>query len=83
MNSIPEERYDRDPIFRSLVDTMTHFILTAQYTPTELREAALLASIRYDSHQIRQCRKWPEMYEIEPIIKIKTQAFPGVKVRGE
>lgn len=74
MNSIPEERYERDPVFRSLVDTMTHFILTAQYTPTELREAALLASIRLDSYQIRQCRKWPEMYEISPIIKIKERS---------
>lgn len=71
MNSIPEERYERDPIFRSLVDTMTHFIITAQYTPTELREAALLASIRYDSYQIRQYRKWPEMYEVSRIVEIK------------
>ena len=42
-----EERYHRDPAFRTLVDMLHHCIQTADYTPTEVREAALLACIHH------------------------------------
>jgi hypothetical protein len=45
----PDERYRRDPHFRVLVDVLEHHIREANYTPTELREAALLACIHYES----------------------------------
>lgn len=51
--SLPEGRYSRDPVFRQLVDTLHHFIREAKYTPTELREAALLACIHYESYRVR------------------------------
>lgn len=44
----PDERYLRDPMFRQLVDVLEHHIETANYTPTELREAAVLAAIHYE-----------------------------------
>lgn len=44
----PEERYHRDPLFRSLVDVITHYIASCTFTPTELREAVILAAIRYE-----------------------------------
>ena len=44
----PEERYQCDPWFHRLVDMLTHFIIEAKFTPSELREAAILAAIRYE-----------------------------------
>jgi len=44
----PEVRYQRDPQFKVLVDTLTHAIIACDYTPTEIREAAILAAIRYE-----------------------------------
>jgi hypothetical protein len=40
-----EERYLRDPMFHALVDMLRGAILHADYTPTEIREAAMLAAI--------------------------------------
>lgn len=44
----PEERYDRDPMFNSLVTVMEHYIERMELTPTEMREAAVLACYRYE-----------------------------------
>jgi hypothetical protein len=44
----PEERYHRDPHFRTLVDVLTQQIIECNYSPTELREAVMLAAIHYD-----------------------------------
>lgn len=44
----PRERYQRDVEFRSLVDLFEHFIHQARYTPTEIREAALLAAVNVE-----------------------------------
>lgn len=41
----PEERYHRDPMFHALVDMFRGAIMNADYTPTEIREAAMLACI--------------------------------------
>ena len=45
----PAARYDRDPQFRTLVDVLTDAIARCDYTPTEVREAAMLAAIRYET----------------------------------
>jgi hypothetical protein len=50
----PEDRYRRDVTFRTLVDTMTHMIIDCQFTPTELREAAMLAAILYETRYARR-----------------------------
>jgi hypothetical protein len=44
----PDERYHRDVQFKQLVDIMINAIRQAQFTPTELREAAILAAIKYE-----------------------------------
>jgi hypothetical protein len=44
----PDERYLRDPMFRALVDVLEAQIHNAQYTPSELREAVILAATRYE-----------------------------------
>ena len=45
----PHERYYQDPDFRALVDMMVSYIATCKYTPSEMREASLLACIKWES----------------------------------
>ena len=54
LRSLPEIRYSHDPAFKQLVDVMHSFIQKAEFTPTEMREAALLACIHYESYHIRR-----------------------------
>lgn len=51
----PNERYRNDPVFRNLVDFMQHYLEEHQglLTPTELREAVILAATLYDSRHIK------------------------------
>lgn len=49
----PEERFLRDPKFCALVSLIESYLHHAEYTATELREAVMLAAIRYESRQIR------------------------------
>ncbi len=44
----PEEKYMNDPQYARLVDTLESFIRQAQFTPSEVREAAMLACIKYE-----------------------------------
>jgi hypothetical protein len=43
----PEDRYDKDPQFKALVDILGALIRQARFTPTELREAVKLAAFRF------------------------------------
>lgn len=61
------DRYRNDPEFKALVDMMTHQIMRCKYTPSEMREASILASINYESyhHQERiyhQCKHGTILY---------------------
>jgi hypothetical protein len=47
------ERYNNDVQFHQLVDTMTAYIQEAHFTPSEMREAAILASIKYEEMNLR------------------------------
>ena len=58
----PRDRYNNDSAFRSLVDMMVHTIMAARYTPSEMREAAILASIIYqEQHTERRIMKHIEI----------------------
>jgi len=48
-----EERYSNDPLFHDLVDSLCFAITKGDYTPTEIREAALLAQIKYEMTHTR------------------------------
>jgi hypothetical protein len=50
---LAQERYMRDPMFKTLVDQLFHQLSLSNYTPTELREAVMLAAVRYESMTIR------------------------------
>lgn len=47
------ERYHTDPNFNLLVDMMRACIERAEFTPTEIREAAMLAQIMYEETHVR------------------------------
>ncbi len=47
------ERYRNDAQFRQLVDLFYSYIDHAQFTPSEIREAALLAHILYEERRIK------------------------------
>lgn len=51
--STPRERYLRDANYKRLVDMMVSFITQAQFTPSEMREASILASILYEEREAR------------------------------
>jgi hypothetical protein len=54
MKQSARERYHNDPFYKNVVDSLTHMISTAQLSPSEMREAAVLASINYEMMHIRQ-----------------------------
>ena len=52
----PKERYEHDPVFHQLVDLFQHYLeenACRQFTPTELREAVMLAATMYEYRHIR------------------------------
>lgn len=49
----PADRYNRDPNFNRLVSVLELAIHQCEYTPTEIREAAMLAAIRYETVHCR------------------------------
>lgn len=57
----PEEKYRHDADYHMLVDTIENFINQAKYTPSEVREAAILACIHYEM------RRYEMRRPIEPV----------------
>lgn len=49
----PTTRYQTDPVFHVLVDTLRSFLAQHQFTPSELREAAMLAAAIHEAETIR------------------------------
>ena len=64
----PTEKYANDPSYRHLVDMLTALIDQAKYTPSEIREACMLACIRYE-----HCRR------IRPVV-ISAEAERAMEV---
>jgi hypothetical protein len=52
----PRDKYHNDPQFNSLVNLLESFIYSAQFTPSELREACVMASINYEMKHIGTLR---------------------------
>ena len=48
-----EDRYRRDPMFKTVCDQLEYLIREAKMTPTEVREAAILATIHYENYTVR------------------------------
>ncbi len=50
------ERYKTDAQFRFLVDAILGALHQAEYTPSEVREAAILACIKYEMTHLKAMR---------------------------
>jgi hypothetical protein len=48
-----KDRYVNDPSFRNLVATLTSSIAMAEFSPTEIRQAAMQACINYEMTHLR------------------------------
>ena len=57
----PKDKYMNDPQFNNLVNMLESLIQQAQFTPSELREACVLASINYEMKHIRQMQIDPRI----------------------
>lgn len=49
----PKEKYMNDPEYHHLVNTLERMIEQARFTPSELREACMLACINYEMRHVR------------------------------
>ncbi len=58
-----DERFRNDPEFCALVKNFEALISSAKFTPSEIREAALLAQIRYEMYNPRPVEFSPQLYE--------------------
>ncbi len=52
----PRQRYKSDNNFATLVDMMVSHINQCNFTPSEMREAAILASIIYEEQNFPRAR---------------------------
>ncbi len=48
-----KERYREDPVFHAIVDMLLRELRRSQFTPTELREAVMLAAIIHESETVQ------------------------------
>lgn len=48
-----EEKYSNDPAYHTLVEMIYGLIREYQFTPSELREAAMFAATMYEMHHTR------------------------------
>ena len=60
----PKEKYLNDPEYHHLVNTLEGLIEQARFTPSELREACILASINYEMRHIRDMQIDPKTKEV-------------------
>lgn len=59
----PKEKYMNDPEYHNLVCVLESLIETARFTPSELREACILASINYEMRHVRDFNKDPRILD--------------------
>lgn len=57
----PKEKYMNDPEYHHLVSMLESLIEQARFTPSELREACVLASINYEMRHIRSAQIDPRL----------------------
>ena len=50
----PQQKYLNDPNYHMLCDILENNIRQAQFTPSEVRECAVLACIHYEERQLRK-----------------------------
>jgi hypothetical protein len=61
------ERYESDYRFRQMVDMMESLIREMEFTPTEIREAAMLAQMKYEQYAPFGVRRFLTREELEKL----------------
>lgn len=73
----PREKYMNDPEYHNLVDFLESMIERAQFTPSELREASVLASINYEMRHVRERAIDPRTFEALRVLDEFTTRRPA------
>jgi hypothetical protein len=55
----PREKYENDVDYHNLVDLLESFIEKCELTPSEIREAAMLACIHYEARRPNLNHQFP------------------------
>lgn len=63
------DRYDRDPVFHAMVNALEDMIEKLEMTPTEVREAAMYAVIRFEYRHLRNILPYNPADRFEQIKK--------------
>lgn len=58
-----DDRYHNDPVFAELVNMIYHACKSGKFTPTEVREAATLAQLKYELNNPRPIMLSPNLKE--------------------
>ncbi len=72
----PREKYQNDPDYHHLVCTLEGLIEQARFTPSELREACILASINYEMRHVRDI-------QIDPRVESSLRVLDEFVSRGQ
>lgn len=78
----PREKYNNDPAYHQLVTMLENFIDMAQFSPSEIREAAMMACINYEMRHIRRVFI-PHNKDIENALKTLDESWASRKRGGE
>ena len=74
----PRQKYVNDPKYASLVNMMVYLIEEAEMTPSEVREAAILACIIYEEHHIRPSMIVPMNEDVVKVLKLRDKWVDNV-----
>lgn len=66
----PIERYHNDPAFAQLVDTIKACLYSSSFTPSEVREACVLATFRFECEQVR----------VDPTLLVNSQVHTALRI---
>ena len=72
----PKDKYMNDPEYHHLVNTLESFIHQAKFTPSELREACVLASINYEMKHVRDMHIDPRVTKAFEVLDNFTSRRP-------
>lgn len=74
----PKEKYMNDPEYHRLVNMLEGLIEDAHFTPSELREACILASINYEMRHMRSHQIDPRLNDALGVL----DSFTSGRKRG-